>query len=349
MCSHENSPRSLVAVGLSIVLALCLFTTRTARSAPKPKAPTPTRTTAPARTSTPTAQPSPTATTPPPPPGGLAVRIESPRDKARLRWNSSDVSGTLAGPEFVSVVVNGETALTGTAPSGQRIFFVDDLRLGSGRNTITASAVSAEGATATHSVRVDATAAPLPARLQAEPIAGSAPLTVSFRLRTAEGSTVTSAGIDFDGNGTFDGTIPPGGEISHTYTTPALYRPRIESASSGATFVDSVGVLVTNDAEIIATVQVVWTEFRNALRAQDLERALSQVESSARDSAELLLGEIIGRAIDPDRIYGDIAPTTVYPGMAEFEMIRTDPDGETISYPILFVRDSDGIWRIKSF
>ncbi len=71
--------------------------------------------------------------------------------------------------------------------------------------------------------------------------------------------------------------------------------------------------------------------------------------TSARENAALLLGALVGEGIDPDLVYSDLRLVHLYPASAEFEMLRTEPNGQTISFPISFARDEDGVWRIKSF
>ena len=49
-----------------------------------------------------------------------------------------------------------------------------------------------------------------------------------------------------------------------------------------------------------------------------------------------------------DTVLADIKPVKIDAMGAEFEMLRVE-DGKTYSYFVLFVRDYDGIRRVKSF
>ena len=356
MRDDRERTKSRIGTSVAVLLGLTIVTARPIAAAPKPKpTPTPTRTATPAVTATPaptfTPTPAPTPTkTPPPPPGGLAVTIEYPADGTTTSWNATDVSGVVEGPERVGVLVNGEPAVLGLDANGRRVFFVEGLPLAAGDVTITASAVTVEGSQVSHSVRVNSAGSRVPVRMSANPIAGSAPLAVSFEIQVDEGVSYAYPTIDFDGDGTVDATVTQRrATLSHTYSEPGLHRARLESKSQNRPIVDDVGILIANESDLVSSLQVLWEAFRAALRARDTDSALNLVVSSSRERASLLIAAMNDHGIDPDLVYTSIEPMQIYEGFAEFQMIRADAQGTPIGFTIQFSRDVDGLWRIKSF
>jgi PKD repeat protein len=278
------------------------------------------------------------------------VRIESPADGTLTPWNAADVSGTVAGPERVGVLVNGIPAMVGLDANGRRVFFVDGLRLATGDTTITASALTIEGSEVSHSIRVNAAGARPPVRMSASPVTGGPPLAVTFEVEVDEGVSYAYPTIDFDGDGTVDATVTQrNATLSHIYSQPGLHLASLHSKSQNRPIVDEVGIRVMVENDLVSALLALWEEFRAALRARDADRALALVVMSSRPRASVLIGAINDRGIDPDLVYGAIQPLQIYDGFAEFEMVRTGPDGLPAGFPIQFARDADGIWRLKSF
>ena len=73
---------------------------------------------------------------------------------------------------------------------------------------------------------------------------------------------------------------------------------------------------------------------RTALRARDDYRDLFTALVPQLPQIDLILTDISAVSFDEDR--------------AEYQMIRVD-GGVRLSYFILFVRDADGLWRLKFF
>lgn len=355
MQSERERTKSRITVSVVAAFGLIL-TARPISAAPKPKStPTPTRTATPAASPTPTPTTIPTTVptptkTPPPPPDGLAVTIEYPADGAVTPWNVTDVRGVITGPERIGVLVNGRQGMVGLDANGRRVFFVDALPLATGDVTITASALTVEGSEVSHSVRVNAAGTRVPVRMSASPIAGPAPLAVTFEIEVDEGVSYAYPTIDFDGDGNVDATVTQRkATLSYMYSQPGLHRAVLQSKSQNRPITDEVGILIANESDLVSALQALWEEFRAALRDRDANRALNLVVMSSRDRASVLIAAMNDHGIDPDAVYTAVEPLQIYDGFAEFEMIRPDADGTPVGFAIQFARDADGIWRIKTF
>lgn len=93
----------------------------------------------------------------------------------------------------------------------------------------------------------------------------------------------------------------------------------------------------------------VWEQFKAALLEDDIDKALTFISSWARkDYAEILkemrphLKEFVGRM-------GDLIPSSQDAGSAVYELITTDPNGDTIAFPVYFSLDEDWTWKIGKF
>jgi hypothetical protein len=93
----------------------------------------------------------------------------------------------------------------------------------------------------------------------------------------------------------------------------------------------------------------VWEQFKDALLADDVDKALTFIISFKReDYAKILknarphLKEFVGGM-------RDLVPSSQEAGAAEYELLSTDPNGNTLSFPVHFVMDDDGNWKIMNF
>ncbi|HYE92855.1 MAG TPA: hypothetical protein VEA38_17625, partial [Terriglobales bacterium] len=130
--------------------------------------------------------------------GGMQVAIAAPAVGATVSAGLVVVRGSVTGRPAVAVVVNGIMA---SVAGGE---FVAAVPVEPGLVTLTATARSADGATAAASVTVTVAGMASPIDLYVSPRSGVAPLTVSFSLTGfPDGARVE---LDADGNGTVDVT-----------------------------------------------------------------------------------------------------------------------------------------------
>jgi hypothetical protein len=87
---------------------------------------------------------------------------------------------------------------------------------------------------------------------------------------------------------------------------------------------------------------------KDALRRGDVDAALRSVALSARDDYRELLAGLTVSLSQIDLVLTDISLVALDDRRAEYQMIRTDDDVR-LSYFVLFVKDGDGIWRLKFF
>ena len=106
---------------------------------------------------------------------------------------------------------------------------------------------------------------------------------------------------------------------------------------------------VYNRATLDARLQAAWRGFKDALRSGDVSHAASFVHSGRR-----AVWEGYFRQLTPDlfaltdTVFADVTLLDIIPGRAECEMLR-DVDGLLYSFPISFLIDVDGGWRLWQF
>jgi hypothetical protein len=87
---------------------------------------------------------------------------------------------------------------------------------------------------------------------------------------------------------------------------------------------------------------------KDALRQGDLTRALDAMTLDARDPYRDLLTALTIPLSQIDQALTDPTLVELDENRAEYQMVRMD-NGEATSYFVLFVRDVDGVWRLKFF
>jgi hypothetical protein len=219
--------------------------------------------------------------------------------------------------------------------------------LKAGENVLTVRATDACGGYASQTVTIHSTADKIPARLSPLPSSGLAPLNVAFEA--SAGFAPASYQWDLEGDGTIDQQGSTLSKTTFTYISPGLYFPTVtltgpQGQSATATAV--VNVLSKDEMDVLLKGK--WEGMRQALKGGDLERALNYFERRSRATYEKqftalrpVLGEVGAEM-------GEIVLARLEEGWAEYEIIAAR-NGITSSFHLLFVRDHDGLWRIKVF
>ncbi|MGH7407067.1 MAG: hypothetical protein ACREKF_03555, partial [Candidatus Methylomirabilales bacterium] len=274
----------------------------------------------------------------------LRVTITEPPAPATVPAGPLLVRGSVeAGGAEVGVLVNGVPA------AGQGTSFAALVPVTSETTILTALATTAAGASASHSVPITVSPpAQPPIPLLASPQSGVAPLTVAFALLGAPATATIE--LDFDGNGTVDFTGPSLEGQPFIYPQPGLYFPTATlTDAQGNRFTARAAVQVFDRSTLDALLQAKWTAMKEALRGGDMERALTVIMVRRRDIARTMLTALTPQqraAID--QILTSVSFVHQRGLTVEYEMRRLD-DGIEISHLVLFVRDEDGIWRIRFF
>lgn len=273
----------------------------------------------------------------------LQVAIITPADGTIVAAGSVLIRGTIQATETdVGVTVNG---ILGTVQGNS---FAALVPVTPEATTLTAVATTATGMTASNSVAITVSSAQTsPIALLANPQSGVAPLTVEFSLLGAPPAATIS--LDFDDDGTVDLTgVSLEGQV-FTYPKPGLYFPTATIIDAQGNRVTTTALLQVYDrAALDASLQVKWSAMKDALRRGDIGKALGSIALTDREEYLPLLTALGPQLSRIDTILTEINPVSFDDDRAEYQMIRID-NGIRISHFILFVKDADGIWRLKFF
>lgn len=274
----------------------------------------------------------------------LNVYIESPADGATITGPDVTVTGAFVnstGAE-TGITVNGMPATV----SGSR-FIVNRVPLQEGQNTIAVTATDVNGLTATATRTVTSQPGHF-LRIIPNVEAGAAPVDVYLRL---DGSFIVS-----NPSISISGPVPvtlAQGSIPTEYTANLMVEGAyivIASAEGpdGVTYTDSVMISVQSKSQLESLLRTRWENMRQAVFAGNIETALSHFVQSARGRFGLIFTDpsrrISARLTEINRI----ELFTATGKAAQAGAIRAESGGE-YAYPLNFVKDERGVWKILGF
>ncbi len=272
------------------------------------------------------------------------IAITEPAAGATVPSGLVLVRGTVAGGGEVGVAVNGVTAAV------QGNLFAAMVPAVAPSLAITAVATTQSGDSATANATVAVTDPPDGAlSLWPSPRMGGAPLVASFSVLGGAPATRVELDIDGDGLTDFDGPTLDG--QTFTYTAPGLYVPSIRVTDAQGTVSTARAVVQVGDAAgIDALLQPKWTALRDALSRSDVAGAVALVAEASRDAYQDQLAALAGAGALPQIAadLGPIRPIRVHDRAAEYEL-RAVQQGTGYSFYVLFVVDTDGVWRLRVF
>jgi hypothetical protein len=178
---------------------------------------------------------------------------------------------------------------------------------------------------------------------------GGAPFVASFSVLGGAPATRVELDIDGDGRTDFDGPTLDG--QTFTYAAPGLYFPSVKvTDAQGAVASARAVVQVLDPAGVDTLLQPKWSALRDALSRSDVAGAVALFAGASRDAYQDQLTALAGTGALPQIAadLGPIRPIRVHERAAEYEL-RAVQQGTSYSFYVLFVVDTDGVWRLRVF
>lgn len=214
---------------------------------------------------------------------------------------------------------------------------------------ITVIATDGTGATARDTVAITVQIDPgAPSGIfQAFPAGGLAPLVITFEAALETGGQL---GLDLESDGVIDFEGPNVDGLPFVYARPGIYVASLRVTSNdGRVLMYQTSVEVYDRAALDTRVQAVWNGFRDALRSGNIEQAVAFIHSAHRAGWHAALAQLAPDVLAGiDSILTGIELVQAGAGGAEYEVVRLE-GGQAFSYPVVFVADTDGRWRLWQF
>lgn len=271
----------------------------------------------------------------------LEATLTDPLPGSTVGTDSLVLSGTFKGPENTGITVNGIAAFT----DGQH-FYVNNLPLNLGANTLTITITGPDGQTTSQTVTVRSSS-PSPLKVEVDPQVGLAPHTTHFTIGYNGTGTVTRYTLDVDGDGVVDDT---GTDIAlpreYTYTAPGVYRSRVTlTDSTGKTYDQTLAVLVQDPARVDAFFTTLWSGMNTALTSGDITQAAGYLNQSAKRKYTPVFEALKPNFLQIVASYSPLQRLSVSETIGEYAVQRA-ANGQNRVYLIYFLKDTDGVWRV---
>jgi hypothetical protein len=276
----------------------------------------------------------------------ISITITSPEANAVINRPMITVRGTVTSDaQEVSIKVNGVLA----EKYGSQ-FVANGVPLTEGDNTIIVNALDSNGAVGRTEMSVTAVITEPYITLSSNITSGIPPLTAYFSVSAETPNPIMRYEMDFEGDGVIDYTGSTFEDISYTYTAEGIFFPTLTVTDiQGNTYSDTIAITVLNKAHIDALLKGKWEGMKEALMAKDVETSISYFIPASQNQYKQLFLELSTDQINA--IFSNIIDIKVddfNDGNAECGAIRIESDG-TYSYPVTFVQDENGIWKIMGF
>ena len=277
------------------------------------------------------------------------IWIDSPQYGGIISRPDVKVEGGIYNPLGIEigVTVNGILAVVDGNQFVANHIPLEDL--GEGANTITVTAVDVEGNTDGHSTSVYFEVPEKYITMSADPQSGIEPFETVLRVEGpfnfAAEPSITHIGPDaveyLDS--------PDENEYNIRISTPGIYYFTAEvEDDEGQLYTDAVAIEVISFVQKDGSLKAKWNGMRTALGNGAISQALSFISKGKQDMYAYNFNLMNAYLSEISAGLQDIDFVQTGKRTAEYEM-WAEQDGQMYSWYILFVRDSDGIWRIEFF
>ena len=132
-------------------------------------------------------------------------------------------------------------------------------------------------------------------------------------------------------------------------TAVGVYTVTVTSVGyDGNTYSDSIDITVMDREKLDALLQAKWAGMKAALAKGDVEGAVEYFSEGSKPAFRAEFNRLSQGLPELVARMGLFRLVKIYEGYAEYDL-RTAKDGVTYSFQVLFMRNADGTWKIRSF
>ena len=282
----------------------------------------------------------------------LEVKIASPASGTNVNKSQTIIKGDLYnafGETEVVLQSSGPGGKASALAQTRGANFAGVIPLQQGQNTITATATDACGYKTTDTIIVNTETLEEKISLTANPSSGIPPLSVTLEAEAYPPNPVSSYSWDTNGDGTPDQTGSTLSKITVSYQNPGLYFPKVTiTDTKNNTYSETTIVNVLSKEEIDVILKGKWDGMKGKLSHEKITDALNYFAKDSkmeyREIFELLSPKLSSLVSG----MSEITMMGVRENVAEY-YIKRFQRGTDISYFIYFIKDEDGIWKIRDF
>jgi hypothetical protein len=275
----------------------------------------------------------------------ISIQITSPANGDTISGKDVTVKGIIANSteNDTGVIVNHMPA---TVYDGK--FFMNRLPLREGENTITVVAIDSSGAQVTQDILVNSILPSHYIRLIATSESGLAPMETELHVRGSF-SLISPAVIHSSGPGPVTFIENGIDQFKISLTAAGIYHITATATdSTGNLFTDTIMLLAMDRGIMDALLSAKWNGMMDSLSRGDATAASQYFSSNIRakyaSNFDLLRDHLSEIAFGLQ----DLRLLKITENEAEYSVIGNQA-GRKFSFYVLFVRDMDGIWRIRFF
>jgi len=273
---------------------------------------------------------------------GSSLQFLTPQNSSTLNSQTGNVIGVFAGSNNSGINVNGVTACT-----YNNNFYINNLPLTAGANTLTATYTTENGSTQSTAINVSSSAS-ASYKFSADQNCGVAPLNVNFNLDIGS-NVVQQLDIDYDNDGSIDlsTTTPSTAVLQYNYTTAGVYPVTVWVTTAAGVQQLSLNIVVQDGLQLDSMFKVIWSNMFNALMAGDKTTAIQYITAEGVRNYGGVFDSLMPNMA---AIYGELSVIErISAGneIADYAILRVD-NGVIQTFVINFVKGSDGVWRIDS-
>lgn len=284
--------------------------------------------------------------------GCLEPKITFPTANSIVNKSKTIVQGNLSnlyGESGVIIHSSGTGGQVIGLAQTQASNFASIIPLQQGQNTITVQATDACGYKATDTIAIQTDTIQEPIRLTTTPNSGISPLNVTFEAETSLPNSVSNYTWDLNGDGTPDQTGGTLSKVTANYQYVGLYFPKVTiTDTQGNTYEETTIINVLSKEEMDALLKGKWDGMKVGLINGNIDKAISFFEEGSQSIYRQQFTALKPTLNIISNEMGQINLAKIEDDRAEYEIITTR-NGVTYSYHLLFVRDKDGLWKIKRF
>lgn len=283
--------------------------------------------------------------------GCLEPKITFPITGTIVNKSKTIVQGNLSNLYVEAGVIIQSSGIGGQViglAQTQGSSFAGIIPLQQGQNTITVQATDACGYKTTDTITIQTDTLQEPIRLTTIPNSGISPLTVTFEAKVSLPNPISNYTWDLNGDGTAEFTGMDA-QVQGEYESPGLYFPKLTiTDSKGITYKETTIVNVLSREEMDALLKGKWNNMGNALTSGNIDKALNNFVGGQNSKYKQVFEAIKGQLPVIFSSQEELNLASVSENQIEYENLVVE-DGKAYSYPVIFVRDENGLWKIKQF